>query len=227
MRTINSTVLEVQNTHLIKLSFVEERSGTIYAGQRVFFQPTWDTKALLPSIAYVVFCSRKELYLYAPDLMDLTPGVGLSVSFPSGNGFLGIQPSSKLLILLPPEQINFLSNYIITISEFEQTEISVIPTTTMVGLPRAVEVVDHTNIDNAIDWADILLTETQRSKLSNLFDDPIHKLAKSKKKVIEILVHSPYGCKGIAECALCEVTDQKGKRIRLCDHGPVLVSIDQ
>lgn len=88
-------------------------------------------------------------------------------------------------------------------------------------LPAAVEVRPLSELADEVFWADYLALSLQADILPWLhlhLTVPPHAL---RRAPIEVLVHAPMPCGGLAECGVCAV-EGRHHPILICKHGPVL-----
>jgi NAD(P)H-flavin reductase len=95
-------------------------------------------------------------------------------------------------------------------------------------LPDDVEVQPMSDVEDVVEWADYVALDVSRELLSQMRERlrKIDQLMVGKARVehgrndVQVLIHTPVPCGGIAECGICAVTLKSGWRLA-CKDGPV------
>jgi hypothetical protein len=85
------------------------------------------------------------------------------------------------------------------------------------NLPDEVEVQPIAALSEVVDWADYLAFDAAREHLL-VMRDRLGKL--NQLADVQILIHTPIPCGGVAECGVCAVTLKSGWKLA-CKDGPV------
>jgi hypothetical protein len=92
------------------------------------------------------------------------------------------------------------------------------------NLPDDVEVQPMSALKDVIEWADYLACDTPRENLSQLREMKEFVMGKARvehgRNDVQILIHTPVPCGGVADCGVCAVTVNSGWKLA-CKDGPV------
>lgn len=96
------------------------------------------------------------------------------------------------------------------------------------NLPDDVEVQPMSTLHDVVEWADYVACDLTRENLSQVGERlrEINQLMIGKARVeqgrseVQVLIHTPVPCGGVAECGVCAVTLKSGSRLA-CKDGPV------
>lgn len=86
------------------------------------------------------------------------------------------------------------------------------------NLPDDVEVHPSSAFEEIVEWADYLAVDVKRENLN-----PLRERLKKLRTVaheMQILIHTPVPCGGVADCGICAVTFKSGWKLA-CKDGPV------
>lgn len=175
--------------------------------------------APLPVSVYPAGASPDGFLAASPLPAAWKPGIYLHLRGPLGRGF-SLPPRARRVALwardgspacllpLIPSALKSGAAVVLLLDEPPQ------------DLPEEVEVHPASALGEIAKWADYLAIDVRRESLASLREDAGAWRGQSLLHV-EVLVHAPMPCGGLAECGACAVTGGREWRMA-CKDGPVL-----
>jgi NAD(P)H-flavin reductase len=147
------------------------------------------------------------------------PGLELALRGPLGRGFTLPSSCSKIVLIAfdaSPARLNGLIQPALK----REAAVVLVCASAPDNLPDDVEVQPMSALENVVEWADYVALDVRREDLSQMRERlrKIDQLMVGKD--VQVLIHTPVPCGGIAECGICAVTLKSGWRLA-CKDGPV------
>jgi NAD(P)H-flavin reductase len=165
----------------------------------------------------------------APDSNAWPPGLELHLRGPLGRGF-ALPSSSRRIGLLAFDATPARLKGLIQPALKQDAAVVLVCASIPENLPDDVEVQPMSALSDVFEWADYIACDLPRANLPQLremkqFVIGKARVAKSSQREhgrneVQVLIHTPVPCGGMAECGVCAVTLKSGWRLA-CKDGPV------
>lgn len=221
MNRIKSVITQVNSSLIVKLALYTSVRLNPVTGQRIRLINVAGKDLLIPIIAHIIE-TGPTITILMNDHLDAQPGETITLTRPRGNGFDIHTSAMKIGFVVRNEPYTFLSTVLSNRDDLKLHEISVISSQLLNGLPANFEIMSAEDLQDVLLWADQVYFECKQNKLTEMVEKLSLEVPKRVQENSYIFVNGSYGCMGVGECRLCEVSFPTGKRIRLCETGPIL-----
>lgn len=159
-------------------------------------------------------------FLVAPPLSPAwRPGSSLALRGPLGRGFTLPGSARFVALVVLGETVARLKPLMAT-AIGQDASVVLVSDLELAGLPPEVEVRPSAAFAEIAEWADYLAVDLSREFLPGLRD----KLRMGQKGKVwgemQVLIHTPMPCGGMAECGVCAITTRHSWKLA-CKDGPV------
>jgi NAD(P)H-flavin reductase len=163
----------------------------------------------------------------APALNSWDPGLELRLRGPLGRGFtlpFGARKIGLIAFDASPARLKGLVQPALK----QDAAIVLVCDSSPDNLPDDVEVQPMSAVSDVVEWADYVACDITRESLPQMRERlmDLNRLMIGKARVeqsrnnVQILIHTPVPCGGVAECGACAVTLKSGWKLA-CKDGPV------
>lgn len=147
------------------------------------------------------------------------PGLELHLRGPLGRGFtlpLSARKVGLVVFEASPARIRGL----IELALKQRAAVVLVCASTPENLPDDVEVQPISALGDVVEWADYLAFDVARENLNQMREQLKNADQFASGQAVQILIHTPVPCGGVAECGGCAVTLKSGWKLA-CRDGPV------
>ena len=147
------------------------------------------------------------------------PGITLGLRGPLGRGF-GLPASARKVGLIALNDSPARLRGLIRPALQQGAAVVVVCESNPEHLPDDVEVQPLSALQDIVEWSDYLAFDVDREKLDQLQEPPRRLRQFAAGKNMQVLVHTPIPCGGVAECGVCAVKLKSTWQFA-CKDGPV------
>jgi NAD(P)H-flavin reductase len=147
------------------------------------------------------------------------PGLELYLRGPLGRGFT-LPFSARKVGLIAFDASPARLRGLIRPALKQDSAIVLVDNSTPDNWPDDVEVQPMSALNDVAEWADYLAFDVARDNLSQMREQLKEINQFTVGKEVQVLIHTPIPCGGVAECGVCAVTLKSGWRLA-CKDGPV------
>ena len=154
-----------------------------------------------------------------PALDSWRPGDVLFLRGPLGRGFALPASARKIGLVAfdgPPSRLRGL----IPPALKQNASIVLLCNSSTDNLPDEVEVQPLVALGEILQWADFLALDVERESLPDLLKRFGERMPFQVLRGVQVLIHTPMPCGGLAECSVCAVTTKSEWKMA-CKDGPV------
>jgi NAD(P)H-flavin reductase len=154
-----------------------------------------------------------------PALDSWKPGDVLFLRGPLGRGFALPTSARKIGLVAfdgPPSRLRGL----IPPALKQNASIVLLCNSSTDNLPDEVEVQPLVALGEILQWADFLALDVERESLPDLLKRFGERMPFQVLRGVQVLIHTPMPCGGLAECSVCAVTTKSEWKMA-CKDGPV------
>jgi NAD(P)H-flavin reductase len=175
--------------------------------------------APLPVPLFYTDSALQGFIAMAPISEVWSPGLELHLRGPLGRGFI-LPLSARKVGLIAFEDSTAPLRGLIKLALKQGAAVVLVCASTPENLPDDVEVQPMSASGDVVGWADYLAFHIARENLKQMREQLKNADRLAAGKEIQILVHTPVPCGGVAECGVCAVTLKSGWKLA-CTEGPV------
>jgi dihydroorotate dehydrogenase electron transfer subunit len=144
-----------------------------------------------------------------------TPGEILYLRGPLGRGFT-LPPSARKAGLIAFDGAPARLRGLIPPALGQEASVVLVCDQQVDDLPDEVEVQPLSALEEILKWADYVAIDVDRENLGQC----MQRLEQTHSLTVQVLVHTPMPCGGVAECGVCAVVTKSGWKMA-CKDGPV------
>lgn len=226
MNHIKSIITGTSAEGIIEVRRVDGDPIVATPGQRIQLLALDGFPFIKPAYAHILSYGA-SLSLHFPENEEIYPGQELLLNNPAGQGIKHLQGNNKFLIRPNGSNISFLSTFIHFFAQDPSNQIScLIDKDRRIFMPNSVELINEDEYAQSVEWADKILLETTADRLSDLIQTEISQLSKQDRRKVNVFVNAEYGCGGKGDCGLCVSQTADGRKLSMCEKGPLLTCLD-